>query len=165
MSARDEALAAFMRAGYGSDGAIRLADRIEAEALDRITAQRPVNTTLQRAREAVAALFEAETGERRPAWRVIYTDSESPTGVAPICTAEGVDDEHHVIDDHPSGPRRDDEGVYDCCPWPQFETDSPVVAAYLVELLNAEPEEKDTRGGSPHQGESTRRPTQAGGAR
>jgi hypothetical protein len=32
MTARDEALAALMRAGYGSDGAIRLCDRVEADA-------------------------------------------------------------------------------------------------------------------------------------
>ncbi|MEW1866996.1 hypothetical protein AB0420_02160 [Streptomyces caelestis] len=32
MSARDEGLAALMRAGYGADGAIRLLDRVEADA-------------------------------------------------------------------------------------------------------------------------------------
>ena len=120
--------------------------------------QRPMNDTLAKAREAAAALFEVEAGERRPMWRVIYTDSESPTGVAPVCTAEGVDDEHHVIADHPSGPMRDEDGVYDCCPTPQIETYSPILAAYLVELLNADTGEKCTR-----KGEATPRPTQVGG--
>jgi hypothetical protein len=99
------------------------------------------NPQLAAARETAAAMFEAEVGERRPMWRVIYTDSESPTGIAPVCTAEGVDDEHHVIADHPSGPMRDEQGVYDCCPTPQIETGSPVMAAYLVELLNADAED------------------------
>ncbi|NJP71935.1 hypothetical protein HCJ99_13840 [Streptomyces sp. C1-2] len=81
------------------------------------------------------------TGNRRPKWRVIITDSESPTGIAPVCTGERSD-ALHTIPDFPGGPKRDDEGVYDCCPWPQIETGSTVMAAYLVELLNA-----DTEGG------------------
>ncbi|RPK74500.1 hypothetical protein [Streptomyces sp. ADI95-17] len=90
------------------------------------------------ARQEVRELLLAETGETRPMWRTIITDSESPTGVAPVCTTEGSDDEHHVLADHPSGPTRDDEGIYGCCPWPQIETDSAAVAAYLIELLNAD---------------------------
>jgi hypothetical protein len=101
----------------------------------------PVNDGLVTAREAVRSMFEQTVGERRPMWRVIYTDSESPTGVALVCTAEGIDDEHHMITDHPGGPIRDEQGVYDCCPGTQFETHSTTLAAYLVELLNADAED------------------------
>ncbi|MFF3190508.1 hypothetical protein [Streptomyces misionensis] len=116
----------------------RLVDKLLAKY---DTEQRPVNETLAKAREAAAALFEVEAGEHRPMWRVIYTDSESPTGIAPVCNAEGIDDEHHTIANHPDGPMRDEQGVYDCCPTPQVETYSPVLAAYLVELLNADAED------------------------
>lgn len=36
------------------------------------------------------------------------------------------------------GSMPDPDGVYDCCPTPQIETDSAPMAAYLVELLNAD---------------------------
>lgn len=89
------------------------------------------------AREDVLADL-ARDGVAMPArWRVIITDSESPTGVAPVCAGERSD-ALHMIDDYPGGPKRDEEGVYDCCPWPQFDTYSTDVAAYLVELLNAD---------------------------
>lgn len=81
-----------------------------------------------------AALHDLPTGTQ---WRVIATDSESLTGLAPVCTA---DRRFHEIADYPGGPKYDDEGVYDCCPWPQVETYSVAVAAYLVALLNADAE-------------------------
>ncbi|MFE5853579.1 hypothetical protein ACFQ61_10245 [Streptomyces sp. NPDC056500] len=81
-----------------------------------------------------------------PAWRAVFTDSESLTGVALVCTAEGIDDEHSVLD-LGSGPERDEQGVYGCCPWPQFEAGSEVFAAYLVELLNADQEQSATSSG------------------
>lgn len=110
-----------------------------AEAVDKAAGlQRPANSTLDAARIAAADMFEAEVGERRPMWRVIITDSESPTGVALVCTAEGVDDEHAVFVGATDEPVRDEQGVYDCCPGTQFETYSTVLAAYLVELLNAD---------------------------
>lgn len=77
-----------------------------------------------------------------PSWRAVLTDSESLDGVALVCTAEGADDKHTVLD-LGSGPQRDEHGVYDCCPWPQFETYSSTLATYLVALLNAD-QEKDT---------------------
>lgn len=122
---------------------IREVRALLAEAADSAAGlQRPANSQLAEARVAAADMFEAEVGERRPMWRVIYTDSESPTGVALVCTAEGADDEHRVIvtDDGSGEPMRDDQGVYDCCPGTQFETYSTVLAAYLVELLNADSE-------------------------
>jgi hypothetical protein len=96
-------------------------------------------STLDNARRAAREQLLVETGERRPLWRVIVTDSESPSGVAPVCAAEQSEALHEIVD-YPGGPLRDDQGVYDCCPWPQFETYSPVLAAYLVELLNADAE-------------------------
>jgi hypothetical protein len=85
----------------------------------------------------VAPLREAALHDLPPGtqWRVITTDSESLTGLAPVCTA---DRRFHEIPDYPGGPKYDDEGVYDCCPWPQIETYSVDVAAYLVALLNAD---------------------------
>lgn len=95
----------------------------------------PVNEALRGARSAAQALVDG--GQAFPMWRVIVTDSESPTGVAVVCTGDRSD-ALHMIDDYPGGPIRDEEGVYDCCPWPQFETCSSLLAAYLVELLNAD---------------------------
>jgi len=85
----------------------------------------------------------ARTDQPAPLWRLIITDSESPTGLAPACTGERSD-ALHMIDDYPGGPQRDEDGVYDCCPYPQIETYSTVWAEYLVELLNAGAEEKAT---------------------
>ncbi|MFS4103848.1 hypothetical protein [Streptomyces sp. PD-S100-1] len=93
-----------------------------------------------RARIAAAEALKQGTGVDRPKWRLIATDSESLTGLAPVCTGERTD-ALHEIPDHPSGPVRDEHGVYDCCPWPQIETYSVVMAEYLVELLNADTED------------------------
>ncbi|MFF9088601.1 hypothetical protein ACF1BE_19655 [Streptomyces sp. NPDC014991] len=160
MSARDEVHAALRRAGYGVPGADRLLDRVEAAAV-AYAAGRPVNETLLKAREAAADLFESEAGERRPMWRVVITDSESPTGIAPVCTATGDNDEHAKFD-HIGRPMRDVEGVYGCCPDPVVETYSTVLAAYLVELLNADTEVsgKSSRAAA----DATHEPAQAGGA-
>lgn len=98
---------------------------------------RPHNPLLAKARGAAAVMLRLDTGQDRPTWRVIITDSESPTGIAPVCTGERSD-ALHMIDDYPGGPKRDEDGVYDCCPSPQIETCSETVAAYLVELLNAD---------------------------
>lgn len=96
-----------------------------------------MSNDLTKARAAVHAAL-ARDGIAAPSrWRVIITDSESPTGVAPVCT-EGRSNALHVIDDYPGGPERDEDGVYDCCPWPQFDTYSQDTAAYLVALLNAD---------------------------
>lgn len=94
---------------------------------------------LARARAAALADLTQIQGATRPQWRIIHTDSESPTGLAPVCSGERSDS-LHMIEDYPDGPARDEEGVYDCCPGPQIETYSPVWAAYLVELLNADGE-------------------------
>jgi hypothetical protein len=94
-----------------------------------------VNENLAKARAA------ARADQPAPTWRLIHTDSESPTGLAPVCTGERSD-ALHMIDDYPGGPQRDEDGVYDCCPWPQIETYSTVWAAYLVELLNADVKEE-----------------------
>jgi hypothetical protein len=120
--------------------AYRLAHNYRDEVL--AAASQPEPEALTTARAAVAPLIAHDTGDR-PRWRIIHTDSESPSGVALACTGENSD-ALHMIDDYPGGPIRDEEGVYDCCPWPQFETYSPVLAAYLVELLNADAEEKTT---------------------
>lgn len=98
------------------------------------------NLALAKAREAAAEILRQDTGTDHPKWRLILTDSESFTGLAPVCTGERSD-ALHEIPDYPGGPKRDEDGVYDCCPWPQVETYSEAVAAYLVELLNADVEQ------------------------
>ncbi|MFB7594335.1 hypothetical protein [Streptomyces sp. NPDC056160] len=138
MSARDVLVHALRVYYADSRDPNGLVDKLIA----KYDAERSVNETLATARGAAADMFEVEAGERRPMWRVIYTDSESATGVALVCTAEGDADEHRVIvtDDGSGEPVRDEQGVYDCCPGTQFETYSTVLAAYLVELLNADVE-------------------------
>lgn len=84
-------------------------------------------STLDNAREAARELLLAETGDERPAWRQLITGEkrvDDSDGIGPVCT----DDEHEPLDGN----------VYPCCPEPIIEVDSPVIGAYLVELLNAD---------------------------
>lgn len=103
----------------------------------------PRNEALAAAREqALAEITPAlrpPLDNAHPKWRVILTDSESLTGLAPVCNQPGSDALHEITD-YPGGPKRDDDGVYDCCPWPQVDTYSEAMAAYLVGLLNADTE-------------------------
>lgn len=63
------------------------------------------------------------------AWRVIFTDSESMTGVAPVCDQPDV----HVMM-HGDGP--DAPYVYsECCPHPHIETYQEGAARDLAALL------------------------------
>lgn len=63
------------------------------------------------------------------AWRVIFIDSESETGVAPVCDRPDV---HAMM--HGDGPGSPD--VYDCCPNPCIETYSEPGAVRLAALLD-----------------------------
>lgn len=62
-------------------------------------------------------------------WRVIMTDTESATGVAPVC--ENRDPDLHEGDKGPSAGMY----VYDCCPYPQIETWDERVAERLAQTL------------------------------
>lgn len=54
------------------------------------------------------------------AWRVIFTDSESETGVAPVCDQQDdVSGPHRIL--HRDDAQADVTGVYDCCPYPHLE--------------------------------------------
>jgi hypothetical protein len=66
-------------------------------------------------------------------WRVIGTDSESLTGVAPVCPRQHDYEVHGV----PDCAAVDTHGVYDCCPHPHIETWSESSADALRNLLNA----------------------------
>ena len=57
------------------------------------------------------------------AWRVIITDSELESGVAPVCTA---------APNHTDG---DDPWVYDCCPGPHIECFSDKAAGLIARAL------------------------------
>ncbi|MEE4489372.1 hypothetical protein [Streptomyces sp. BE230] len=82
---------------------------------------------LTEARAATRTLLMTSTGAERPEWRAVFsTDgTDEPTGIAPVCT-----DPEHLADDEAE--------AYDCCPDPVIECESPVIATYLVELLNAD---------------------------
>jgi hypothetical protein len=82
-----------------------------------------LDTLRAAARESLSGLT---GGDPTPTWRVVFTDSESPDGIAPVCADEGHD---------PA-----DGSVYDCCPEPDIEVGDERVAAYLVALLNADRE-------------------------
>ncbi|MER5559646.1 hypothetical protein ABT071_13675 [Streptomyces sp. NPDC002506] len=78
------------------------------------------------ARDAARKLLLATTSTEQPEWRTAFTTdgTDEPTGIAPVCP----DEDHEP----------DDGSVYPCCPEPAIECDSHKVAAYLVELLNAD---------------------------
>ncbi|WP_393057664.1 hypothetical protein [Streptomyces sp. LN549] len=78
-------------------------------------------------RDAAREFLKLMCGDAAPEWRPVFsTDgTDEPTGIAPVCT----DPDH--------GP--DDEAeAYACCPDPVIECESHKIAAYLVELLNAD---------------------------
>jgi hypothetical protein len=69
-------------------------------------------------------------------WRTIDTDTESRTGVAPVCDQQDdTSSEHGRFE----GLKvwADEHGVYDCCPHPHIETYSEPGAANLAGLLTA----------------------------
>lgn len=74
------------------------------------------------------------TADDEPKWRVIITDSESLTGVAPVC-----DSPEHAkyarrsgMDEGNTGP----DWVFDCCPHPQIELWGEANAILVAEIFN-----------------------------
>lgn len=57
-------------------------------------------------------------------WRIVVTDSESDTGVAPVCTGE------------PHGGHEHDLAVLDCCPEPHIECWTFSAATRVAAALN-----------------------------
>ena len=82
-------------------------------------------TRLDQARGPAREFFKLMSGDAAPEWRTCYsTDrTDAPTGLAPVCTEEGHDE--------------DDGSVYTWCPEPVVECESYKLAEYLVALLNA----------------------------
>lgn len=70
------------------------------------------------------------------AWRVVITDSESMTGVAPVCERQSEEEHRQYEPGHAEW--QDETGVYDCCPHPHIETawedGAKRLAALLTEL-------------------------------
>jgi len=66
-------------------------------------------------------------------WRVIFTDSEGPTGFAPVCPDQNDRTKHTTGFEGEA----DEMGVYDCCPEPHIECWSASAAERIVHLLNA----------------------------
>ncbi len=57
-------------------------------------------------------------------WRVIGTDTENETGIAPVCEAAKHSDDF-------------DSWVFDCCPRPQIECWTPHAARQIADALTA----------------------------
>jgi hypothetical protein len=72
------------------------------------------------------------------AWRVIITDTESLTGVAPVCPEQDdPEGRHRILDEHADMQSLD--GVFDCCPHPHIETWSETAAVTVaIELTHAD---------------------------
>jgi len=68
-------------------------------------------------------------------WRVVVTDTERLTGVAPACPQTAT---NHLIEDHDGAPfpEIDEIGVYDCCPHPHIECWSEANANFVMTALN-----------------------------
>jgi len=64
-------------------------------------------------------------------WRIIITDSEQPTGVAPICPRPDVHAMMH------GGPPTDDQVYDDCCAGPHLECWNPRAAQGVLAALNS----------------------------
>ncbi|MFE6482430.1 hypothetical protein ACFVGN_05745 [Streptomyces sp. NPDC057757] len=107
------------------------------ESVGMLSVQPAPTDVLAKARNQAWQELRRDTGDSRTMWRTVITDSESPTGLAPVCSGKRSD-ALHMIEDYPGGPQRDEDGVYDCCPYPQIETYSTVWAEYLAGLLNAD---------------------------
>lgn len=72
-----------------------------------------------------------------PKWRLIFTDSESLSGVAPVCPRQN-DPEAHELRDFVTGEVEAGVNfVYECCPHPHIECWSPVDAESVLAVLNA----------------------------
>lgn len=67
------------------------------------------------------------------AWRTIFTDSESQSGVAPVCEHQNDVAKHSSGDGY--GKVADPNGVYDCCPHPHLEVWSEGEARKLADGL------------------------------
>ncbi|MGK5533346.1 hypothetical protein [Streptomyces sp. URMC 129] len=84
-------------------------------------------------REAARRYLAQTTGSPAPGWRIVTElglAEEVYTLIAPVCPDE----------DHDQA----DPGAYSCCPEPIIDALAPEVAAYLVQLLNAD---RDQLGG------------------
>lgn len=67
-------------------------------------------------------------------WRVIMTDSESLTGVAPVCPHQNDYTKHTTAD----GYMREvvaQTGAYDCCPGPHIECGTTATASAIAQWL------------------------------
>ncbi|MEV8394785.1 MULTISPECIES: hypothetical protein [unclassified Streptomyces] len=115
----------FVRLGEGDREApvicVPCRDRMQAEWV--ITQRAPLVAARRSAREYLASTM----GDERPNWRQLFTGEkrvDDSDGIGPVCT----DDDHEPIDGN----------VYQCCPEPIIEVDSPSLGAYLIELLNTD---------------------------
>lgn len=65
-------------------------------------------------------------------WRVVITDTETASGIAPVCPHQG-DATKHSCGWNPT--EADEMGVYDCCPGPHLQCWSERTAVALAAAL------------------------------
>lgn len=70
------------------------------------------------------------------AWRVIITDSESMTGVAPVCEEPGHPGRASIAGLEGAATTGGSPWVFDCYPYPQIELCSERGAAHMAALLS-----------------------------
>lgn len=70
-------------------------------------------------------------------WRVVLTDTETLSGVAPVCPDQRKrGSAHDLIPQAVDDTRWDEESVYDCCPGPHIECWYERSAATLARMLS-----------------------------
>jgi hypothetical protein len=69
-------------------------------------------------------------------WRVVETDTESPSGVAPVCD-KPTEHAEWTTQSSLTNTRPDSPDTYDCCPGPFIECWSPHTAKQIAAALNA----------------------------
>lgn len=81
---------------------------------------------------AVAEMCAMNDRGLRLRWRLVSLDYQA--GIALVCESP----EHGRLYEGTPDEARDEEGVYDCCPFPCLEVGPPALAAYLLALLNTD---------------------------
>jgi len=74
-----------------------------------------------------------DTPQPEPKWRVVITDAESASGVAPICPSPAL---FQRASEHWNDESMDLLGVWDCCPGPHLQCINEDHAKILAAMLN-----------------------------
>ena len=83
-----------------------------------------------------AVACNARTPQPEPKWRVITTDAEMASGVAPICPSTSLIAVLGNVNEHWNGESMDLLGVWDCCPGPHLQCINEHDAQRVMTMLN-----------------------------